>query len=1032
MHTHRFSVLSVLMALSIFFSFYLRSFHSDKSTSVFPTQKQSFPNFSRAIQLPKKTSGNFSYTIETGRDPLQNSVQAFFEMPDTVCLNSPINIINKSTNATTYRWDFCTANVDQSPTGVQLGNPGNSLGIPVFSDYAYDNGNYYAFVVNNTPGGLIRLNFGNSLLNTPIVTNLGNFGGSIPNSAQGLQVLKFDGRWYAFVLGGDPLIGIASRIVKLDFGNALTNTPSSTNWGNVGNMNYPVDLFIFQEMNNWYGLTVNYRDNTITQFDFGADFSSTPSGKNLGNKGNLNLPSGICPINDNGNWRVFVSNYGNNTLSRIDFGSSLLSNPVGQNLGNVGNKLNAPRDLFIFKYCEKEVGFLVNGGTGDLVRLDFPSLSTIPLANSLGIIGGTSNPHSISKIFRDGADLYAFLPNASTNTLSRIKFTGCTNANISSSVNENPPPILYSKAGTYNIILTVDEGLPTQSSFCKKVVVLEPANLQLTRDYTVCGGYDSIPLLVSNTFTVQWTPSVGLSNASIANPKAAPQQSVTYLLDVVDKNKCTVQDSVKITVNPSISVTIRGDTAICSGQSVSLSQVSPSGLSYQWSPAIALNNATLPVPIATPLTNTLYSVVASSPYGCLARDTIAIIVHPAIQFSLSATSAEICKGDSVSLTASGADLYYWLPSTVSGNSVKWFKPDSTILISAKLYRADCNYADTLSKNIVVYKRPLANIFLQDTLLCEGQSVLLNSVTESDINYQWSPVLGLNNANIPNPTVTPIVSNKYYLKAFSVPYCYTTDSVMISVKAPPDFTLSPLTDTICIGTSILLKTSGSEKSKWLNKQFAQSVTAYTLLVKPDSTQVYPIQLFDSTCNLMDTLYSTIVVSPKPVIELTKSNDFYCNVDTVFLRASGGAYYEWQPANKVSNPGISNPYIAQNYGKQIFEVTVYSSRGCSSSKSILVNDFTYPARQFLVPNAFTPNNDGLNDCFGVIKWGGAVRNFRMNIYNRGGQMIFSSNEVSNCWDGKANGIPQPSGTYIYLIEASTDCESINRNGSFVLIR
>jgi hypothetical protein len=182
--------------------------------------------------------------------PLQNAVIALFEMPDTICLNSAITIVNKSTNATTYRWDFCTANVDQSPTGVQLGNPGNSLGIPVFSDYAFDNGNYYAFVVNNTPGGLIRLNFGNSLLNTPIVTNLGNFGGSIPNSAQGLQVLNFNGKWYAFVVGGDPLIGIPSRIVKLDFGNTLSNAPASTNWGNVGDLNYPHDLFIFQESNN--------------------------------------------------------------------------------------------------------------------------------------------------------------------------------------------------------------------------------------------------------------------------------------------------------------------------------------------------------------------------------------------------------------------------------------------------------------------------------------------------------------------------------------------------------------------------------------------------------------------------------------------------------------------------------------------------------------------------------------------------------------------------------------------------------------
>ena len=120
MQTHRFSVLSVLMALSIFFSFYFRSFHSYKSTFVFPTYKQTYPNFSRSIATPKKFSENFSHKIETGSHPLQNAVQAFFEMPDTVCLNSPINIINKSTNATTYRWDFCTANEDQAPTGGKL------------------------------------------------------------------------------------------------------------------------------------------------------------------------------------------------------------------------------------------------------------------------------------------------------------------------------------------------------------------------------------------------------------------------------------------------------------------------------------------------------------------------------------------------------------------------------------------------------------------------------------------------------------------------------------------------------------------------------------------------------------------------------------------------------------------------------------------------------------------------------------------------------------------------------------------------
>ncbi|MFN4974558.1 MAG: gliding motility-associated C-terminal domain-containing protein [Bacteroidota bacterium] len=961
-----------------------------------------------------------------------SNVLALFDMPDTVCVNSTITITNRSVNATTYRWDFCAAKIDQVPTGVLLGNPGNSLGIPVFSDYAFDNGNYYVFVVNNTPGGLIRLNFGNSLLNTPIVTNLGNFNGSIPNSAQGLQVIKANGTWYAFVVGGDPLIGISSRIVKLDFGSTLSNTPIHTNWGNIGNMNYPHDLFVFEEANQWYGLTVNLRSNTITRFQFGADFSNTPVATNLGNIGDLNLPSGICPVNDNGLWRVFVANYADNSLSRIDFGASLLSTPTGLNLGNPSSLLKNPRDLFIFKYCEREVGFIVNGANGSLVRLDFKNLSSVPDANFLGVINGASGPHSISKIFRDGADLYAFMPNASGNTLSRIKFTGCVSSNISSSNAENPPPIIYGNPGVYNVSLVVDEGLPTQSSFCKQIVVRSAANLNLTRNYVLCQNYDSILLAVSNVKFIEWTPSIGLSSATSSAPKAAPNESIFYRISGMDVNNCAVYDSVRFTVNPSISIKVLSDTAICSGQNLFLTQTSPGGLSYQWTPSIGLNDPLLPEPLANPITNTTYYVTASSPYGCLAKDTVSIIVHPPIQFDLNLSKTEICKGDSIEVTGSGANSYQWLPSNLPAGPIKWIKPDSSSIIAVRMYRSDCNYYDTLRRNIVVYFIPRSDIFLKDTLLCIGQSVQITGTIESGANYEWTPTTGLSNPQIANPVIQPLTSTWYFLRAFSSPFCATTDSVQVKVKDPPNFELTPLKDTICIGTTVLLRSSGSQRSKWLNTEFALATSENNLLIKPDSSMGYGLEMYDSTCKVTDTLYSRIEVAPKPVIQLEKSNDFSCKLDTVFLKANGGSYYYWLPAHLVSDPRSDQPFVTNRGDRQLFEVTVYSDRGCSAFRSIILRDFDYTNQSFLVPNAFTPNNDGLNDCFGVAKWGDAVRKFRMIIYNRNGQPIFTSNDVNTCWDGKYNGLPQPSGTYIYLIVGETDCESINKSGPVVLIR
>lgn len=960
------------------------------------------------------------------------NVSALFEMPDSACVNSSVTITNRSTNATSYRWDFCAANIDQVPTGVLLGNPGNSLGIPVFSDYAFDNGNYYAFVVNNTPGGLIRLNFGNSLLNTPIVTNLGNFNESIPNSAQGLQVLKANGSWYAFVVGGDPLIGISSRIVKLDFGTSLNNTPIHTNWGNIGNMDYPVDLFIFQEDNNWYGLTVNYRNSTITKFSFGLNFTGIPTGENLGNIGNLDLPSGICPINDNGVWRVFVSNFGNSTLSRLDFGSSMLLTPTGTNLGNIGNSLSSPRDLFIMKYCDKLVGFLVNGGPGDLVRLTFTTLGTNPLAQSLGRIGGASSPHSISKIFRDGADLYAFMPNASGNTLSRIKFTGCVSSNISSSNAVDPPPIIYGNPGVYNVSLVVDEGLPTQSSFCKQILVRSPANLNLTRNYVVCQNYDSILLTVSNVKFIEWTPSIGLSSSTSSSTKAAPNESVRYRINGLDINNCSINDSIQFTVNPSISIQVLADTAICSGQKLLLTQTSPAGLSYQWTPSIGLNDPSLPEPLATPFTTTSYYVTASSAFGCLAQDTVSVVVHPPIQFDLNLSKTEICKGDSILVTGSGADAYAWLPSNLPGPAVKWLKPDSSSNIAVRMYRSDCNYSDTLIRSIQVYFIPRAEIFLTDTLLCRGQSVQITGTVESGANYEWTPTIGVGNPGIANPSISPLTSTLYILKAFSSPFCSTKDSVQFEVKDPPSFELSPISDTICVGTTILLKSSGSQQSRWLNTRYALSIAEKNLLVKPDSSQLYSLEMFDSTCQITDTLFSQIVVAQKPVIQIEKSNDFNCKVDTVYLKASGGSYYYWLPAQLVSDPRSAQPFVTNRGDRQLFEVTVYSDQGCSASRSIILRDFSYANQSYLVPNAFTPNNDGLNDCFGVAKWGNAVKNFKCEIFNRNGDLIYSSKDVFSCWDGTLRGIPQSSGTYVYMIEAITDCETIKRTGTLVLLR
>jgi gliding motility-associated-like protein len=86
---------------------------------------------------------------------------------------------------------------------------------------------------------------------------------------------------------------------------------------------------------------------------------------------------------------------------------------------------------------------------------------------------------------------------------------------------------------------------------------------------------------------------------------------------------------------------------------------------------------------------------------------------------------------------------------------------------------------------------------------------------------------------------------------------------------------------------------------------------------------------------------------------------------------------------------------------------------------------------VANAFTPNNDGLNDCFGLKYWG-RVSTLDFSVFNRHGMRVFYTTNPQDCWDGTYNGVPQPGGGYAYQIEATTTCGTIYRKGIVILVR
>ena len=477
------------------------------------------------------------------------NAQAIFEAPDTVCIYDSVTIINDSRLASTYYWNFCTGNIINTPQGVSLQDQGNLNG-PSFMDIVEDNGTYYAFITNQTDGTLTRYLFSNGLLSAPVSQNLGSFGSAIPINAQGIQVIKDNNTWYAFIIGGH---GQNSKIVRLNFGNSLVNYPTSLDLGNIGNLDSPVDLFMFKENNNWYGYTVNFNSSTISRLNFGNSLNNRPNGLNLGSIGNLDGPGGFVTWRENDNWYLFISNFYSNQITRLEFGSSLFNIPTGVTIGGE-EFLNQPSDLVLSKDCDKIFGYIING-YNNVVRLDFnDGILEEPEFTSPGAMDNLYNPHGFSDVFRIGDTLYTFVTNIDNSTITRLLLTGCDNSSISSSTDRNPQPIFYDSPGVYKISLVLDEGTIDQEYYCKNIAVFNNPEFTLGNDTTIALGTDLLIDAGEGYSGYYW--STGETSQMIE-----VNSEGVYSVTVSNEYGCPGSDEIEVTVDAGIPnfITPNGD-----------------------------------------------------------------------------------------------------------------------------------------------------------------------------------------------------------------------------------------------------------------------------------------------------------------------------------------------------------------------------------------------------------------------------------------------------------------------------------------
>jgi gliding motility-associated-like protein len=500
--------------------------------------------------------------------------QVDFKVPDTICAGVPFTPEHNINGVSSYFWHFCSGNLSYVPSIMTV----TTLAEPAFIDVAEDKGNFYGFVTNTRSRNIVRLNFGNSLRNNPTTEDTITLGGMIPDHIEGIQIDSSDGKWYGFTIGG---LGDDDRLIRIDFGDSLTSNPTATNLGNIGNyLDYPVDFYLFKEGNMWVGFTVNYLGNSVTRFKFENGLSQPPTADNLGIINQLYNPFGICPIKDESGWHFFITNSGKNSITRLDFSGSLLSNNIVVNQLAASSLLNTPYDLAIIKDCERTFGFVASTHNGELIRLDFPDgLTGTIVYTSLGKYG-MSQPHGMTNVYRVDNEIFTFVTDMGNRTLNKLYYQTCDQAYPVTST-ERSPGAYYQSEGNYNISLILDQGLPTEKFVCKNIMVLPKPEVSLGKDTTICPNS-------SATFDAKEGYTSYLWNNNETTQTITADTTGMYWVEVTNTNNCKDRDTILLSHYQDL-LFLGNDTFFTLGESIVL-DAGTGYTTYSWSTGAVTNS----------------------------------------------------------------------------------------------------------------------------------------------------------------------------------------------------------------------------------------------------------------------------------------------------------------------------------------------------------------------------------------------------------------------------------------------------------
>lgn len=430
------------------------------------------------------------------------------------------------------------------------------------------------------------------------------------------------------------------------------------------------------------------------------------------------------------------------------------------------------------------------------------------------------------------------------------------------------------------------------------------------------------------------------------------------------------------------------------------------------------------------------SLITTNSKGCI--DTVikpvTILDRPIL--SLPFKDTLICSNDSLLLKVnSNSGTVLWTPMN-GPNKTRIINPTSANPLvfprdTTKYYVSvndnGCANTDSVMVNVLQFISVKAGL---DTGICRSDTFRLHPISDA-LSYAWTASTGEKIDPIKYPVVKPLINTRYTVIA-NLGKCQAKDSLLVKVVPYPD-AVAGADITVCFGSRAQL--SGAVTGSvfyWTPTSSLINENTLNPIAGPVRTTAYVLTATDTIgCPKIKT--DTVIVTVIPTVVAYAGKDTTILPDQPLqLEASGGTMYNWRPSTGLNDPNIQSPIAILNSSidSVIYTVRV-SENGCYSEDQVTVRVYK-PGADIIVPSAFTPNGDGKNDIVRPLTFGITKLTY-FSIYNRWGQLLYTTTEIGRGWDGSFNGISQPSGTYVYqALGADYLGNTVYRKGTIVLIR